>query len=55
MDTGAIYRALRELIADGLGAQPASGVRVQLQGVTVEVQVKCEQVVLELPPPPPAA
>lgn len=55
MDTAAIHRALRELIADGLGAEPTPGLRVQLQGVTVELNVKLEQVVLELPAGPPAA
>lgn len=36
MDVVTIQRALRDLIADGLGAESERGLRVQLHGVTVE-------------------
>ena len=49
MDVVTIQRALRDLIADGLGAESERGLRVQLHGVTVELQVKMERVELELP------
>lgn len=53
MDTAAIHRALRELISEGLGAEPGPGSRMELRGVTVAVEIKLDQVVLELPPQTP--
>lgn len=49
MDTAAIHRALRELISEGLGAEPGPGGRMELRGVTVAVEIKLDEVVLELP------
>lgn len=49
MDIVMLQRTLRELLAAGLGAEGAHGMRVQLHGVTVELQVKLDRVELELP------